>query len=390
MPAAANPAVANTSATRSTLQCFRAGTHLALSGAQLAFAGADLEATARAYDPALHEAPLVVGHPALDAPAYGWVSGLACAAGALEATPHQVNAEFAAMVNGGAFKKMSAAFWAPDAPGNPAPGVYYLRHIGFLGAAAPGVPGLRTPTFAGTADGIVEFSAWTSGDNASLWRALRDWCIGKFGQADADTALPPYLVASVERGASEAIAAAPQTVAPMFAQPLKDQTVTEAEKLALEADNARLRQQLADAATANRTTRLASATSEAVAFADGLVSQGRLAAGHRDVVVATFTAVAAQAEAEGAAVHFGQGDARAPLLPALRTMLAALPLLAPAGRQATAARAADGGGAHAVAFAAPAGTEVQQDRLALMAQAQAYQRANPGASFIAACRAVGA
>ena len=50
-----------------------------------------LAATAGAYDPTLHEAPLVVGHPELDAPAYGWVRSLRFAAGALEAEPYQVN-----------------------------------------------------------------------------------------------------------------------------------------------------------------------------------------------------------------------------------------------------------------------------------------------------------
>ncbi|OYW21050.1 MAG: hypothetical protein B7Z43_11640, partial [Sphingomonas sp. 12-62-6] len=47
-------------------------------------AEADLAATAAAYDPAKFEAPIVVGHPALDAPAYGWVRGLAFAEGTLD------------------------------------------------------------------------------------------------------------------------------------------------------------------------------------------------------------------------------------------------------------------------------------------------------------------
>lgn len=126
MPALAKP-----------LQIFRAGTQTDASGRTLAFTAADLAATAAAYDPAKHEAPLVVGHPATNAPAYGWAEALTQADGALEATPHQVDAAFAEMVNSGRFKKISSSFWLPDAPGNPVPGVYYLRHIGFLGAAAP-------------------------------------------------------------------------------------------------------------------------------------------------------------------------------------------------------------------------------------------------------------
>ncbi len=141
------------------LYIFKPGRHTAMSGATLEFSAADLAATAVAYDPAKHEAPLVVGHPAVDAPAYGWVKALA-AVPDLEAVPHQVDAAFADMVAAGRFKKISASFFLPSAPGNPAPGVYYLRHVGFLGAAPPAVKGLRTPEFAADEAGIetVEFS----------------------------------------------------------------------------------------------------------------------------------------------------------------------------------------------------------------------------------------
>lgn len=142
------------------LQIFRAGTQTDSLGRTLTFQTADLMATANAYDPNLYEAPLVVGHPETNAPAYGWVASLMAQADALEAVPHQVDAAFSAMVNAGRFKRISASFWLPDAPGNPAPGVYYLRHIGFLGAAAPAVKGLRTPVFADDAASVVtlEFS----------------------------------------------------------------------------------------------------------------------------------------------------------------------------------------------------------------------------------------
>lgn len=80
------------------LQIFKPGRHTAMSGASLDFSAADLAASAAAYDPAKHEAPIVVGHPRLDAPAYGWVSRLKAGAGGLEAEPHQVDPAFADMV----------------------------------------------------------------------------------------------------------------------------------------------------------------------------------------------------------------------------------------------------------------------------------------------------
>lgn len=392
----------------STLQCFKPGCHLALNGAQLDFAESDLAATAGAYDPALHEAPLVVGHPTLDGPAYGWVAKLAFADGALEATPAQVDPAFAELVNAGAYKKMSAAFWAPAAPGNPVPGVYYLRHVGFLGATAPAVKGLRTPAFAGSEEGVVEFSEWDDTTNASLWRALREWLLTKFSAADADKATPGYLISGLEAGAAEELARVrfeaaktnPFPPSAAFAQPNQEPPVDAAQKAALEAENAALKKQLADQATANRQARLDAAHGEAVAFADGLVAAGRWPAGRIGLVVAVMDTIAAHAETAGAAVQFAQADnTQAPLLPALRQALGELPTLVPGGAAgagatggagsalATKERAAAGAGA-AVAFAAPAGCEVDPELLAVHTKAQAYMAAHPGTAYLAAVRAV--
>ena len=102
---------------------------------------------------------IVVGHPVTDGPAYGWVKALNFAAGGLEAEPDQVDPAFAEMVAAGRFKKISASFYPPESPKNPVPGVYYLRHVGFLGAQPPAVKGLRAPSFAEGDEAItLEFS----------------------------------------------------------------------------------------------------------------------------------------------------------------------------------------------------------------------------------------
>ncbi len=59
------------------IEIFRPGTHTAMSGETIGFTEAQLRASAAAYDPAKHEAPIVVGHPRHDGPAYGWVKSLA-------------------------------------------------------------------------------------------------------------------------------------------------------------------------------------------------------------------------------------------------------------------------------------------------------------------------
>ena len=137
------------------LHIFKPGRQTAMSGAVLDFSESDLAASARAYDPALHEAPIVIGHPKHDAPAYGWVKSLAASGDGLNAEPHQVDADFAELVASGRYKKISASFYLPDAPNNPVPGVYYLRHVGFLGAQPPAVKGLKQAEFADAAYATV-------------------------------------------------------------------------------------------------------------------------------------------------------------------------------------------------------------------------------------------
>jgi len=137
-------------------EIFRAGRHTpSQGGAALTFSEADMQTAAAAYDPALHEAPLVVGHPKSDAPAYGWVRSLSATGGVLTATPGQVAPEFAELVESGRYKKRSASFYPPTHAGNPKPGTWYLRHVGFLGAHPPSLKGLRDVSFSAADDGCV-------------------------------------------------------------------------------------------------------------------------------------------------------------------------------------------------------------------------------------------
>lgn len=66
-------------------EIFKAGTRTDNSGRTVTITEADVAQAAAAYDPALHEAPLVIGHPKTDAPAYGWVGSLQADGGVLSA-----------------------------------------------------------------------------------------------------------------------------------------------------------------------------------------------------------------------------------------------------------------------------------------------------------------
>jgi hypothetical protein len=97
-----------------------------------------IETAIAKFNAAAHEPPVVIGHPADNAPAYGWVEGLKKQGNLLLAKFKQVHPDFADMIKNGLFKKRSAAFY-PDGT---------LRHVGFLGAMPPAVKGLSDVAFA--------------------------------------------------------------------------------------------------------------------------------------------------------------------------------------------------------------------------------------------------
>lgn len=376
--------------TTKPLQIFKPGRHTAMSGAVLAFSESDLAASAAAYDPARFEAPIVVGHPKLDAPAYGWVKSLAFAQGGLDAEPQQVDPAFAEMVSAGRFKKISAAFFSPESPNNPVPGVYYLRHVGFLGAQAPAVKGLRDPGFAENEVGIVEFSEWDDVTNAGLWRSLRDWVIGKFGQDEADKVIPGYQVQQLEQAAQQELAesAAESSAMPVPAfsestalPPKEKSTVTPEQKAALEAENAQLKSKLADAEAATKAIQLQQVSDQHSAFADSLIADGKLLPANKAVVVATMDHFSAESPS------FAVGDAQKPLLEGFKEFLEAMPKRLEFGEVAVSTKV-PGAVDNTVEFAAPAGHSVDGDRQALHRKALAYQAEHAGVDYVAAVKAV--
>ena len=132
------------------IQIFKAGTHKTMSGQDYTFSRGNLIATAAAYDPSRYTAPLVLGHPLMDSPAYGRVTGVQVAGDALFAEV-QPSPDLVQKVRDGNYISVSAAFYQPKQAGNPTPGVWALRHVGFLGANPPAIKGMQVPAFAESA-----------------------------------------------------------------------------------------------------------------------------------------------------------------------------------------------------------------------------------------------
>ena len=196
------------------LEIFKPGRHIASDGSAVEFSDADVADIAAGYNPDIHEAPIVVGHPKTNSPAFGWVKGLLFDSGnkILKAIPAQLNADFVEAVKSGAYKKISASIYTKDAPNNPTPGHYYLRHVGLLGAQPPAIKGLRAVEFAEsepTVEVELDFAetelAYNDKGIARLFRNLKNFLIGKFSQEEADGIIPEYALEEIAGGAEQVL-----------------------------------------------------------------------------------------------------------------------------------------------------------------------------------------
>ena len=179
------------------IEVFKAGKHRALNGKTYEFSAADVAQIASSYDPKVLAAPYVLGHPKTNDPAWAWAESLSVNDdGVLVASPEKVNADFAAGVESGAYRYVSASLYAPEDPANPKPGGWYLRHVGFLGATPPSVKGLA-PAFSEDPADLVEFATADGYSVKELFRGLRDWIIADKGLDVADKVLPSWYIDSV-------------------------------------------------------------------------------------------------------------------------------------------------------------------------------------------------
>lgn len=188
---------------------FKPGKHTSANGQELSFTEADLQAAVRVYDPAKHEAPLTVGHPKDNLPAYGWVGSLSFDEGQIQVEPKEVEPQFAEMVQTGRFKKRSASFYAPGSASHPLAGTadhdkFYLRHVAFLGAQPPAVKGLKDVEFS-EEEGTVDFEEdWiVAGILSRLFSNLRDYLISTAGLEKADQLLPKYSIEDLAQHAKD-------------------------------------------------------------------------------------------------------------------------------------------------------------------------------------------
>jgi len=150
------------------------------SGKEHTFTEKDLEEIEKKYEKRTNDAPIVVGHPKDNSPAFGWVEKLKKEGKVLKAKIKDIVPEFADAVKKKMYKYVSVSLY-PD---------NRLRHIGFLGGVPPAVKGLEAVSFNDKDSdfitfefGEVEDKVRTIGD---IFQRMREFFIEKFGKEEAD------------------------------------------------------------------------------------------------------------------------------------------------------------------------------------------------------------
>jgi hypothetical protein len=244
------------------IEIFRGGRQTDSNGITSDWTEEKLDHAVASFDPAMHEPPVVIGHPKDNKPAYGWVDGLKRVGNVLMARLKQVVPEFARMVKEGRFKKRSVSFY-PDGT---------LRHVGFLGAMPPAVKGLKDIAFGEEDIALYEYEESSSTntqyqeeDSMTLEEALRD-----------NERLKGQITAlETEKKTAEAKQAE-------FAE----------KATAAEAKAAKAEKDLADMKAVNVKAAETRANKEITDFVDGLVKEGKVAPADKDKKVAALTAAA--------------------------------------------------------------------------------------------------
>ncbi|WP_219921378.1 peptidase [Klebsiella pneumoniae] len=298
-----------TSTAKATLAVFAPGTHTAMDGRTITFTPEDCIDLANSYDPSVSEAPFVIGHPSLTAPAYGWAERLEYRDGIVYAAPRQVNPAFAEAFNAGSYKKRSLSIYQPDSPGNPKPGHFYARHVGFLGAVPPGVKGLPDAQFAEASgdNGPLEFALpWEADNLASLFQSIRDWVIQEKNIEQADSIIPQWRIQSI---LDSAIDDRQSPISPLaYAEennvdPNQKTTVTAEELARRETALAEREEKLRKDEEAAKQRDAKVRRDAVVSYADGLVKAGSILPRQKNTVVEVLLSL------DSTPLSFADGDA---------------------------------------------------------------------------------
>ncbi|MCZ4273311.1 hypothetical protein [Maritalea porphyrae] len=297
------------------IEVFRPGTFTAMGGQSFSASSQDLIDLAERYDPENNPVPVVIGHPKTDTPAYGWVKSFSFEDDRLIAELDQLEPQFAEQVTDGRYKRISMSFFGKGSTANPAGDELYPKHIGFLGATPPAVSNLKPVEFSDEDESVtIEFGVPALKDVARLFRKIREFFIEEHGSEKADEVLSDWQINWIDDAGNDD---KPNNFSdqneddPMGDKPNDKPIDLSAREKELDAREKRLKDQ--EAETTHK---------EHLAFADGLVKEGKLPTSEKETVVALLDGLADQADQP---VSFGAGDEETSLSDLTKDLLSKLP-----------------------------------------------------------------
>ena len=241
---------------------FRCGTHRDHSGTLRTITEGDIDRAIKSYR--CDSAPVVVGHPTLNAPAFGWVKDFRRVGPTVQARCSRVVPEFIDAVKRGLYKNRSLSF---NHDGS-------FRHVGFLGAAAPAVKGLEEIQFSDSGD----FVTMDFNENESVTTETH---------AAADPAAEAVVEDAEPAKGAEAPAITPGKAA--AAEPPAQQLQADV-KSTIDELNRKVKELEGKLNNEQAKRR----RMEFAAYTDGLINSGRLKAAAKEPVIDTLEALHAQ------------------------------------------------------------------------------------------------
>lgn len=172
------------------IEIFRAGKHIDSNGIEHTYTKSDIERTAALYKERKVDAPLTLGHPKGNGPAYGWIADLKAESGKLLMKAKDVADDLVGWTRKRMFKYVSPSLY-PDGR---------IRHLAFLGDTPPAIKDLPEIPVAAFAEGEEFFSfeeapiefeedaeaRYSIQTIGRMFGRVREWIISKFGIEEAN------------------------------------------------------------------------------------------------------------------------------------------------------------------------------------------------------------
>lgn len=363
------------------IEIFSAGTHTDSSGATKTWTEEDLDEIVANHNPKT-EAPIVLGHPETDDPAYGWSASLKRVGQTLFAKFKDVAPSFAKAVVQGHYRKRSVKIGLVN-------GGLRLLHVGWLGATPPALDlePVKLSAYS-TPDAIeqtFEFERewYTPNVLARAMRRLREFFIEQFGLDAADKVVPSFEIDDLDEHAQGLRNSDPDrnSPSPAFSRPdprnsnqgavdmpfsQKDLDNAKAEgrreaEASFNADKQQLEQQR-DAAVG------AQHTAEFKAELTALQDEGKLTPAQAEGALEFMQSLAAEPKEFEFSSGDGKSTSKKERLAWFRAFLAQLPKQVNIGGRNDEESTTN----PPRSFSAPSGTTVDSDRLELHQKALAY------------------